>query len=121
MPRLKGPFRWAVVMSLCVLYTLANLTIIAVGWIPADSKKELGTTRPVLPSFMGPAVGTSICAVGGLYWIWNRYVLPALGYRMSIEAERGDGFNVQLTYTVSLPETECSLLILHSDMSPGSL
>jgi hypothetical protein len=96
-----------VVMPMALLYTAANAFVFVLCWFPANLQKDLQTKSPVLPSYAGPAVGTALSLLGGFYWIWDRHILPAIGYRFEVESERKDGYVVYMNFTVSYSKAAC--------------
>jgi hypothetical protein len=90
---------WAIYF-LAALYVLMNLFVFAMIWLPSNLQKALNSSSPILPSFLGPTVGISCYAAGALYWVWDRKILKALGYRLEPLKERQEGNIVRITFNV---------------------
>lgn len=93
---------WTLV-PLVLLYTLGNLFVLIFTWWPSDVQKSLKTTAPIVPSILGPILGTVFLVAGAIYWVWDRHVLVWLGYTTEVLAERHDEseLDVQMNFHVS--------------------
>jgi hypothetical protein len=69
-----------VVYPLTVIYIVANIFVFIVSWFPASLKTSLHTNSRLITSYAGPTTGVIIYAAGALYWGWDLYILPILGY-----------------------------------------
>jgi hypothetical protein len=87
-------------VPLTVVYVLANIFIIVLSWYPTDMQHLLGSKAYILPSYTSPIIGTSVFAVGIIYWIWDRHFLPLIGYHFGREEEELKGGGVQVTFNV---------------------
>lgn len=87
---------------LTVLYIVANVFIFAVNWIPSGLQDTLETKRRVVPSFVGPTVGTACFAAGAAYWLWDRHILKFLGYEVEPLQERVIDMTVHISFHVSM-------------------
>ncbi|KAF2807212.1 uncharacterized protein BDZ99DRAFT_392515, partial [Mytilinidion resinicola] len=93
---------WTLI-PLVTLYTLGNLFVLVFSWWPSDVQKSLRTTSPIVPSVVGPILGTVFLVAGAAYWVWDRHILMWLGYTTEVMAERQDGsdLDVQMYFHVS--------------------
>jgi len=80
---------WTLV-PLLVIYVSANLFVLIFSWWPSDVQRSLRTTAPIVPSVLGPIVGTSFLVAGAVYWLWDLHVLRWLGYTTEVYAETQD-------------------------------
>jgi hypothetical protein len=82
-----------IIVPFALLYTLANAFILILCWFPSD----LGQREHILPTFVGPAVGTGLSVLGVVFWLFDLHLLPHFGYRMEAE-ERREGYVVHLRF-----------------------
>jgi hypothetical protein len=88
------------VYPLCLLYVLANLFIFVVSWFPASLQNTLHTKARVVPSYVGPVVTMCCFAAGAVYWLWDLYLAPALGYRREAMQETREGLEIHMQFDV---------------------
>lgn len=96
-----------IIVPFTLLYTLANAFILILCWFPSD----LGQREQILPTFVGPAVGTGLSVLGVVFWFFDLHLLPHFGYRMEAE-ERREGYVVHLRFQVSYRTTVSTYHIL---------
>ena len=81
------------------IYIILNTFIIILIWWPQ---------KTTIPSYVAPAVATSVLGFGIIYWFGFAKVLPALGYGIDSDPdELVDGSRV-VTYRVGLPNSRGS-------------
>ncbi|CAN9439065.1 unnamed protein product [Alternaria alternata] len=80
---------WTLV-PLVSIYVLGNLFILVFSWWPSDLQKSMRAIAPVVPSLIGPALGTVFLVAGAFYWMWDLHVLRWLGYTTEVMAETQD-------------------------------
>ncbi|KAF2266553.1 hypothetical protein CC78DRAFT_614924 [Lojkania enalia] len=97
-PQLRPRAGTYIVLFLALLYTSANAFVFIFSWFPADLQKGYYSGKSLLPAYVSPTVGVSFSILGGLYWIWDRRLLPAVGYRLEVEAEQSDGNVVHMSF-----------------------
>jgi hypothetical protein len=103
---------WTLV-PLVSIYVLGNLFMIVFSWWPADLQKSLRTTAPIVPSLIGPVLGTVFLIAGAFYWMWDLHVLRWLGYTTEIMAETQDEseMDVRMYVHVSGPLSMSEVLL----------
>jgi hypothetical protein len=77
---------WTLV-PLASIYVLGNLFVLVFSWWPSDLKKSLRTAAPIVPSVIGPVLGTVFLVAGAFYWVWDLHILRWLGYTTEVMAE----------------------------------
>jgi len=107
---------WAL-FPMGLIYVLTNLFLFTVIWFPSGLQKQLLTKSPILPSFIGPTVGLSCFVGGALYWIWDRKILKALGYRLEPLAERQEGYEVCVFFNRLITEDSIAESVVQGVLS----
>ncbi len=92
-----------VAFPLTLLFVAANLFVLVFSWWPADVHDSLQTTSPILPSVVGPIVGTCFLVAGAVYWLWDLHVLKVFGYTWQVLEREPEEEEVKMLFTVSSP------------------
>lgn len=103
---------WTLV-PLVSIYVLGNLFILVFSWWPSDLQKSMRAIAPVVPSLIGPALGTVFLVAGAFYWMWDLHVLRWLGYTTEVMAETQDEseLEVRMYVHVSRPSSVSGVLV----------
>lgn len=56
-----------------------------------------------IPAIKWPILASGLSVLGGLFWLWDRVILPKLGYRFEAKSEHLDGYVVQIDFVVRCP------------------
>ena len=88
------------VYPLTFIYVLANLFVFVVSWFPASLQNTLHTKARVVSSYVGPVVTICCFAAGAVYWLWDLYLAPVLGYRREALQETRDGLEIHMSFDV---------------------
>jgi hypothetical protein len=88
------------VYPLAFLYVLANLFVFVVSWFPANLQNTLHTKARIVPSYVGPVVVICCFATGAVYWLWDLYLAPALGYKREVLQEIKEGLEIHMHFYV---------------------
>jgi hypothetical protein len=98
----RGSSAYYVLYPLTVIYVVANLFVFVVAWFPPKLQDSLHTNSRIVTSYAGPTTGVLIYVAGALYWAWDTYVLPALGYKFEPlpEEQKADG-TIEIRFKVS--------------------
>lgn len=113
--------RWTQV-PLTTLYVLANGFMLVLYWFPSNLQKDLHTKSVILPSYVGPLVGTVFYVAGAVYWVWDLKVLPKLGWRLEVLQERQEGWVVYMSFqvrTLIFPCFMVAVVIFRPQPPPG--
>jgi hypothetical protein len=90
-----------VLRPLTLIFVIVNFFILGVYWYPYDPGKALKTTKPILPPYIGPAIGTMFYGLGVIYWLVDEKLLPYLGYTV-VPAENRQGMVDVVKFNVIL-------------------
>ena len=87
-------------MSMALLYTVANFCYFVFMWVTSAVGYMAHADPKLVPSVKWPALGFGMSVLGALFWLWDRYILPALGYRFESQSEHLSGYVVEMNFVV---------------------
>jgi hypothetical protein len=99
-PALGKRVSFYVVMPLALIYTVANACFFVFMWISSAVGHMAKADPKTMPSIKWPILASGMSLLGGLFWLWDRVILPKLGYRFEAESEHLDGYIVQINFVV---------------------
>ena len=69
---------------LLVIYSGANAFVLVLSFVPGNLPALSKPTNSYLPWYTGPVAGLAVLSFGVAWWAWDLYILPRLGYHVSI-------------------------------------
>ena len=58
------------------------------SFYPPDPQDGVDRKSQIVSSLVGPIAGHCILAFGVLWWVWDLYILPRLGYHFETKEEK---------------------------------
>jgi hypothetical protein len=96
----KSIFGKLMIYTVAFIYLASNVMMFVMSWLPAEMQETLFSKGHIIPTYLGPLLGILYYVVGILLWVWDFYILPALGWKMEPLQEERLGLTVHMTFQV---------------------
>ena len=70
---------------MAIVYVSGNAFVLVLSFFPSDAQEGVDRKHQILSALIQPIAGHCVLALGILWWVFDLYILPSLGYKFEIE------------------------------------